>query len=171
MSIPPTPPQHTVTLPTSESHTDIPHRETEHLYPLDLCTPIPLARQLELWSIDLLLPAHVHTPSGHIGVIQSAIPNIRISAFEIFVYLSSLATEHQGSDAVELMGTQSESACDCQFPAQPSLTSTAQQSETRDVRDSNIVFGHNEVWGFDVRSEYECSIIHVARAGDDTMTR
>ncbi|KAF9449633.1 hypothetical protein P691DRAFT_758919 [Macrolepiota fuliginosa MF-IS2] len=169
--VPFAPSKHPVPLPpqTEGREKDLCRQNEENLYPLNLRTIVPLSRQLELWSISIVFPVHIHTPFSHIGIIRSSIPITEISAFELFVYLRSLVAEHPpapDAGVVESTATQNDIVC-AQILLEPAgTTSSVQQSLPRDATECHLTFDSDDVWGFEVRRESGYSVIHVASAGD-----
>lgn len=86
---------HTVSLPPPGSivvQKSIPNSNI--LYPIGIISSLPLNTEIELETMILTCPIHIHTPQGHIGTIHSHPPGETMSALYLFCSLRTMADGH-----------------------------------------------------------------------------
>lgn len=164
---------HSVPLPLLASAVTSPHnREASDIYPLEIRSSLPFAKKIELQTIVLTPPVHIHTPHAHIGTIFGNTPGERLYALDIFSQLQAMISQKLDyhmtySQLPSTMKIEVEAA----FMRRrgQSLDAVTSWREFLSGRPSpagpisyDLLLGHHAIWGFESYCIGGYSVVHLA---------
>ncbi|KAF5363811.1 hypothetical protein D9756_000040 [Leucocoprinus leucothites] len=144
---------------------------TDDLYPIGLST-ISVARQLELDTIVLATPVHVHTPTTHIGLIHGVVVGQPMSALDTVLTLQALLhqpihTAVYGQLTPRLRELVRRAFLERNLDARSSAAITwdsyvSGRSPSNGLTGCDLLLGCTEIWGIERVSLGGYSVVHLA---------
>lgn len=163
------------TLPFPSS-TSIPIQPTpcdlDDLYPINILSSPPRSKEIELETMVLTYPIHIHTPQSHIGTIHSSSSSQKIDAVDLFRFLQTFARGPLDAHAnYSELPQQMKAEVEVAF-----MRRNGQSSSTVSIWETfalgqpthngptgeDLLLGNADIWGMEGRSIFGYSIIHLA---------
>lgn len=131
-----------------------------------------LIQKVELETIILTCPIHIHTPQAHIGTVHGLSPGQSISALDLFRFLRTIAAGQLAAHAMySQLPQQVKARIKAAFIRRNGLSSStlmlweafrSGQPTRGGPTGEDLLLGNVNIWGLEERSIGGFSVVHLA---------